>query len=509
MSQPVDPHILVIFGASGDLAERKLLPATFRLFQGGFLPENFALLGVGRTAYSDEGFREKVAFQSKYLAGESEEMLRAFTKHLHYQKVDTYTEDADFETVKKRLQEIDGERRTNNNFIFYLSTPPSLYSSIPAALNKHGLNDRSHGWSRLVIEKPFGYDEKSARELNDFLLQHFDEDQIYRIDHYLGKETVQNLLVTRFANGIFEPLWNRNYVHSVQITAAEPEGIGSRGGYYDDSGALRDMIQNHLLQVLAHIAMEPPISGDAKAIRDEKLKLFQSLRPIKNELVDQFVIRGQYTASEVEGAPATGYRQVEDIPDDSRTETYVAMKVFIDNWRWADVPFLIRTGKFLPTKLTEIVVTFKQPPQRVFQDMDNHIDCSNRLIIQLQPNESIELHFGMKVPGEGFRVKVVDMGFSYADLTDAYVPEAYERLLLDCMKGDPTLYSRGDSVEEAWSFVDPILDRWQTHPETALYGYPAGSWGPQEANRLFEPEGGSWHNPATIRTSSQQHVLLT
>lgn len=507
MSHPLDPHILVIFGASGDLAERKLLPATFRLFKGGFLPERFALLGVGRSEFSDEAFREKVAFQSKYLTNESEADLRAFAQHLHYQQIDTYTEASDFARLKTRLLEIDAQRRTDNNFIFYLSTPPSLYGSIPAALNQQGLNDRSHGWSRLVIEKPFGYDQKSATELNHFLLQHFDEDQIYRIDHYLGKETVQNLLVTRFANGIYEPLWNRNYVHSVQITAAEPEGVGSRGGYYNDSGALRDMIQNHLLQVLAHIAMEPPISGDAKAIRDEKLKLFQSIRPIPMAEIEQFVVRGQYTASEIEGNLEIGYRQAEGVPENSRTETYVAMKVFIDNWRWANVPFLIRTGKQLPTKLTEVVVTFKQPPQRLFQN-DYSIECSNQLILRLQPNESIELTFGMKVPGEGFRVKNVDMEFNYSDLTDAYVPEAYERLLLDCMKGDPTLYSRGDSVEEAWSFVDPILNTWKERPETALFGYPAGSWGPAEADRLFLPEGGSWHNPAAKRTSSEQHVLL-
>ncbi len=509
MPKQVEPHILVIFGASGDLAERKLIPAVYRLYQGGFLPDNFALLGVSRTEYSDEAFREKVLFDSDFLREEGDESaFKQFASKLYYQAISTYTEDADFAKVKDRLSELDRQLSTNGNYIFYLSVPPKLYTSIPAALSRQDLSDRSRGWKRLVIEKPFGYDEDSARELNDFLLEHFEEDQIYRIDHFLGKETVQNLLVTRFANGIYEPLWNRNYIHSVQITAAETVGVENRGGYYDESGALRDMVQNHLLQVLAHVAMEPPIGANAAAIRDEKLKLFRSLQPIPLEEVDQYVVRGQYVGAEVKDEQQKGYREEEGVPKDSRTETYVAMKFYIDNWRWAGVPFFVRTGKRLPTKLTEVVITFKRPPQRIFHDMSMDIECSNQLIMRIQPNEGLELQFAMKVPGEGFRITNVDMDFHYADLTEAYVPEAYERLLLDCMKGDPTLYARGDSVEAAWSFIDPILEAWEKEADHPLYGYPSGSWGPDEADRLFKPEGGSWHNPAPVQTKSREQVSL-
>lgn len=487
------PHIFVIFGASGDLTARKLIPAFYHLYEGGYLAENFALLGVSRTELSDEDFRKQVVYESTYLPEDlPQEKKDAFAKMLFYQPIDTSSE-ADYGKVKERLTELDQAMGTKGDYIFYLSTPPKLYKTIPAYLATHGLNKAEGYFRRLVIEKPFGYDAKSASELNNHLLQFFPEDQIYRIDHYLGKETVQNLLVTRFANGIFEPLWNRNYIEHVQITSAEPMGVESRGGYYDDSGALRDMIQNHLLQIVAHIAMEPPVSAAAHAIRSEKLKLFQSLRPIEPEEVEHYVVRGQYTASEIKGNTEVGYREEEGVPADSRTETFVAMKFFIDNWRWADVPFYLRTGKRLPTKVSEVVITFKQSPQRLFRSEETFSDPYNQLIIRIQPHEGLALKFGMKIPGQGFRVKDVNMDFHYADLTDADVPEAYERLILDCIRGDATLYSLGESVEAAWAFVDPILKAWEAN-ESKLFGYPAGTWGPKEADTLFE-NGTSWRNP--------------
>ncbi|MCB0636560.1 MAG: glucose-6-phosphate dehydrogenase [Lewinella sp.] len=502
----MEPHAFVIFGASGDLTVRKLIPAIFHLFQGKLLPQPFVLLGVSRTEFTDDAFREKVVFDSPYFPEASEEDKKAFAQLLHYEPIDT-AEAADYAKVKNRLHELTSGEQIPENVIFYLSTPPSLYTTIPEYLAEHGLNQIDKGWKRLVIEKPFGYDETSARRLNQHLNQFFDEDSIYRIDHYLGKETVQNLLVARFANGIFEPLWNRNYIHHVQITSAEDIGVGSRGGYYDTSGALRDMVQNHLLQVVAHLAMEPPLLADAQSIRSEKLKLFQSLRPITGQQVEEQVVRGQYISADLGGKNVNGYREEKGVPGDSRTETYVGMKFFIENWRWAGVPFYLRTGKRLPTKVTEAVITFKTPPHRLFRDEADFHHTFNQLIIRIQPHEGLALHFGMKVPGQGFRVKDVNMDFHYADLTDADVPEAYERLLLDCMRGDATLYARGDSVEAAWAFIDPILEAWG-NDESKLFGYPAGTWGPVEADGLFQNHGSRWRNPCTNLTDSDQFCEL-
>lgn len=504
----VDSHVLVIFGASGDLAQRKLVPAVFELFKMGYLPDNFALLGCSRTDMTDDEFRKRVVYENEHLDhnGADEDKLTAYANKLFYQDIASYTAKEDIAALAKRLKGIDHELNTGSNYIFYLSTPPSLYAEIPQALHAQGLSSREKGWSRLIIEKPFGYSEASAKELNASIQQYFAEDDIYRIDHYLGKETVQNLLVTRFANGFFEPLWNRNYIHSVQITAAETVGVGSRGGYYDDSGAMRDMVQNHLLQVLAHVAMEPPIRADAHSIRNEKLKLFQSLRPIKENQVEKHIVRGQYTAAAEE---KIAYRDAKGVPADTKTETFVAMKFFIDNWRWADVPFFVRTGKNLPLKLTEVVITFKNPPQRIFAEMDSEaMDCDNQLIMRIFPHEGMALEFGMKVPGEGFRVKNVDMDFFYADLTSADVPEAYERLLLDCMKGDATLYARGDSVEAAWAFVDPIINAWKNNANIPLYDYPAGTWGPQAADDLWKEHGGKWRNPNEALIGGKHYTEL-
>jgi glucose-6-phosphate 1-dehydrogenase len=497
MANSLDSHVLIIFGASGDLAQRKLVPAVFDLYRGGYLPKNFALLGASRTDFTDEDFRKKVVFNNEHFdpKGESEEVIKKFSELLFYQDLASYDGDKDIKALAKRLKTLDKELGVGHNYIFYLSTPPKLYHTIPQALAKEGLNDTPAGWSRLVVEKPFGYDIDSARELNEKIQQFFPENNIYRIDHYLGKETVQNLLVTRFANGFFEPLWNRNYVQSVQITAAEYVDVGSRGGYYDGSGALRDMVQNHLLQVLAHVAMEPPIRADAHSIRNEKLKLFQSLRPITKRDVKDQVIRAQYSAGKTRLGEVPAYRDAPGVPDDSRTETFVAMKFYIDNWRWAGVPFYVRTGKCLPQKVTEVVITFNNPPQAIFADYDDYsISCDNQLIIRIQPDEGMEMEFGMKVPGEGFRVKTVGMEFNYSDLTKKDVPAAYTRLLLDCMKGEPTLYARGDSVEAAWEFVDPILEAWEKN-EVPLYSYEPGSWGPLQADALWSGEGCGWRNP--------------
>ena len=501
----MDPQVLVIFGASGDLAQRKLIPALYALYKGKFLPEHFAVLGVSRTNYSDDEFRKEVFLDNPHLNGDEKE--EGFAKMLFYQEIDTLASE-DYKKVRTRLVEIDENRKTGGNYIFYLSVPPSLYPKVPAFLAEQGLNNHEKGWKRLVIEKPFGYDLKSARSLNQELQQYFDEDQIYRIDHYLGKETVQNLLVTRFANGIFEPLWNRNYIHHIEITAAENIGVGKRGGYYDHSGALRDMVQNHLLQVVAHAAMEPPTTADAASIRNEKLKLFQSLRPIGESEVERHAIRGQYIGASIEGERVPGYREEEGVNKESTTETFVALKFFIDNWRWADVPFYIRTGKRLPTKATEIVVYFKSPPHHLFRSELDLMNMNNQLIIRVQPDEGILLKFGMKVPGAGFKVKNVGMDFHYSDLTKAVVPEAYQRLIIDVMKGDATLYARGDSVEVAWKFVDPILNAWKNQENIKLYGYPAGTWGPEVANKLIEGDNVSWRNPCSNLTDSGDYRLL-
>ncbi|HKK79631.1 MAG TPA: glucose-6-phosphate dehydrogenase [Phaeodactylibacter sp.] len=500
----MDPQIFVIFGASGDLAKRKLLPAIHDLHCSGFLPEQFAVLGVSRTEYSDEAFRKSAYTDNDFI---NENKSDSFAEKLFYQPIDTL-DSQEYGKVRHRLQEIDERLGTQGNYVFYLSVPPRLYTEIPAFLAEHDLNENGSGFRRLVIEKPFGYDEASARQLNQELQEYFDEEQIFRIDHYLGKETVQNLLVTRFANGIFEPLWNRNYIHHVEITSAESIGVGARGGYYDSSGALRDMVQNHLMQIVAHVAMEPPINADADSIRNEKLKLFQSIRPIRQDEVAQYAIRGQYISANYNGDQVKGYREEEGVPDHSSTETYVALKFFIDNWRWAGVPFYIRTGKRLPTKATEIVVYFKSPPHHLFRNNADMMNMNNQLIIRIQPDEGLLLQFGMKVPGTGFQVKNVEMDFHYSDLTDTEVPEAYERLLLDVMKGDATLYSRGDSVEAAWKFVDPILKAWKDNPDIKLYGYPAGTWGPDVADELIEGERVSWRNPCRNLTDSQNFCEL-
>jgi len=382
----------------------------------------------------------------------------------------------------------------NGNTIFYLSTPPSLYEVIPQNLAQRHLNKEEDGWKRLIIEKPFGYGLESAMDLNSKLQISWGEEQIYRIDHYLGKETVQNVLVTRFSNGIFEPLWNRNYVHHVEITSAESIGVEKRGGYYESSGALRDMIQNHLLQLVGLIAMEPPSSNDSNSIRNETVKVFQSLRPISEKEVISSVIRGQYLASTIRDEKVKGYREEEGVDPNSKTETYAALKFYIDNWRWGSVPFYIRTGKRLPTRVTEAVIHFKPTPHYLFSRKDLCDSC-NQLVIRIQPDEGILFKFGMKSPGAGFEVENVNMDFHYSDLSNQRIPAAYERLLHDCMIGDSTLYARGDAVMAAWKFLSPVLNAWKNDSTVPVYGYPSGTWGPEKADDLIEEHDMTWRYP--------------
>ena len=507
MEKPAD-CVLVIFGASGDLTNRKLIPAIFELQNQNLLPNRFAVLGVGRTEMTDESFRKKMESgvkefsEDKNLIGET---INQFLKKLYYVSIDTENV-ADFELLKRKLVSLNLENQTGGNYLFYLATPPSLYEQIAKNLGTAGLQKEIEGYRRLIVEKPFGYDLTSAKKLNLKLHEVFDEEQIYRIDHYLGKETVQNLFVTRFANGIFEPLWNRNYVRHVEITSAESIGVENRGRYYDSSGALRDMVQNHLLQMVGLTAMEPPSTFDSNSIRNETLKIFQSLRPFREEDVDKYVIRGQYISSKIKGESITGYRDEKDVNPKSRTETFVAIKFFIDNWRWGGVPFYIRAGKRLPTRVTEIVIHFKPTPHYLFSKEDQG-NSGNQLIIRIQPDEGILLKFGMKVPGAGFNVKNVNMDFHYSDLSNVRVPGAYERLLYDVMVGDSTLYTRGDAVEAAWKFVEPIQKAWENNCKIKIHGYPAGTWGPDKTDDLIDEEK-TWRYPCKNLTDDGNYCEL-
>lgn len=492
-------QILIIFGASGDLTKRKLIPALFDLYKQNLLPEKFAVLGAARSKLSDTDFRQRA---DEFLP--NDELVNSFKEKLFYQPVQNNSA-SDFVPLKERLEQLSSALNIEANYIFYLSTPPSLYAVIPRFLCENGLSRSDKHFRRLIVEKPFGTNLETAKKLNVQLLSYFSEDQIYRIDHYLGKETVQNMLVTRFANGIFEPLWNRRYVERVEITSAESLGVEDRGGYYDHSGALRDMVQNHLLQVAGFVAMEPPVVVEADAIRNEILKVFQSLRPIPENEVSRHVIRGQYTASTIKGKAARGYREEDGVDKLSRTETFVALRFHIDNWRWAGVPFLIRSGKKLPTRVTEIVITFKKVPHHLFGGHAAN-QGNNQLIIRIQPDEGILLKFGMKTPGAGFNVQTVNMDFHYSELADTKVPTAYERLLHDCMIGDATLYARGDAVEKAWQFVQPIINAWETNPEIPIYGYPAGTWGPEEAENLIQ--NGNWRYPCKNLTNDGLYCEL-
>ena len=493
----IEDQMLVIFGSNGDLARRKLLPAIFQLFTGKFLPANFVVVGAGSQEKDEAAYRMDVeAALKEFLPGETadrHEELQLFLKQVFYKKVHNQTT-SDFKGLHDYLADLSDKLHIHRNIIYYFSIPPFLYETVAANLVEFGLNKEEDGWKRIIVEKPFGYSYDSAIELDKKLHSGFNEEQIYRIDHYLGKETVQNIMVTRFYNGFFEPIWNRKYIDRVEITAAEKIGVGGRGGYYDDSGALRDMIQNHLLQVLAVVAMEPPAIFDSDSIRNETVKVLQALRPIKGNEVPQQVIRGQYIATQVDDILHTGYRQEQGVVPNSKTETFVAIKAFIDNWRWGDVPFYIRTGKHLPARITEVVIHLKHAPHQLFKQL-----CltqpNNMIILRIHPDAGVAIDFGMKIPGAGYKVHNVEMAFKYADLAETKIPEAYERLLLDCMVGDSTLYARADAVKASWKFVDPIIEAWKVNSEIPLYFYECNTWGPHEANTLFGDNYLKWMEP--------------
>ena len=486
-----DNNCIVIFGASGDLTHRKLIPALYNLYKIGRLSENFSVLGVARSELNDETFREKMREALIHNEETTPETLDAFCSHLYYQAVNT-SDAQDYGKLVPRLDNLHDKYKTCGNTLYYMSTPPSLYGVIPECLAAHGLNTEEYGWKRIIVEKPFGYDEKTAQALDVQIHRFFKEHQIYRIDHYLGKETVQNLLVLRFSNGWFEPLWNRNFIDYVEITGAESIGVEERGGYYDGSGAMRDMFQNHLLQVLAMVAMEPPAIINANSMRDEVAKVMHSLRPLTAEDMEHNLVLGQYTAAEINGKMEKGYLEEKGVPADSRTETYIALRCEIENWRWAGVPFYVRTGKRLPARVTEIVIHFKTTPHPVFSQNAPE----NKLIIRIQPDEAISMRFGLKKPGAGFEAKEVSMDFRYADLAGAQVLTAYERLLLDAMKGDATLFARTDAVHAAWKFVQPILDYKANGGR--IHEYEAGTWGPVAADKLIAKHGKVWRKPTGL-----------
>ncbi|MDE4016075.1 glucose-6-phosphate dehydrogenase [Glaesserella parasuis] len=486
-----DNNCIVIFGASGDLTYRKLIPALYNLYKIGRLSEHFSVLGVARSPLTDETFRQKMHDTLVKLENASGDVLEKFCEHLYYQSVNT-SDAVDYAKLLPRLDELHDKYGTGGNTLYYLSTPPSLYGVIPECLSAHGLTTEEFGWKRIIVEKPFGYDIETAKALDIQIHKYFEEHQIYRIDHYLGKETVQNLLVLRFSNGLFEPLWNRNFIDYVEITGAESIGVEDRGGYYDGSGAMRDMFQNHLLQVLAMVAMEPPAIINADSMRDEVAKVLHCLHPLSNDDIKNNLVLGQYTASTINGEEVKGYLQEKGVPEDSNTETYMAVRCQIDNWRWAGVPFYVRTGKRLPARVTEVVIHFKITPHPVFSQ--NAPD--NKLIIRIQPDEGISMRFGWKKPGAGFEAKEVSMDFRYADLASPSLLTAYERLLLDAMKGDATLFARTDAVHACWKFVQPILD--YKAERGRIYEYEAGTWGPSEADKLIAKHGKVWRKPSGL-----------
>jgi len=494
-----DPCIMVIFGASGDLTKRMLIPSMFRLYCENLLPENFEVLGFSRKEMNNDSCR-KAMKKAVDDFGDRENIPAGswenFEKDIYYM-TGAYDDPESYERLKVQLDKLDEEKNIKGNILFYMAVPPDTLPVILENLGKSGLNKtkEEYSWTRIILEKPFGHDLDTALLLNKKVNRYFSESQIYRIDHYLGKESVQNVLVTRFANGIFEPIWNRNYIEYVEVTSSENIGIEGRGGYYDNSGALRDMVQNHLLQLVGYAAMEPPSVFDSKSIRDESLKVFQALRPIKIEDVEKHVIRGQYISSVIRGKNMTGYREEEGVAVHSRTETYVAMKFYIDNWRWGGVPFYIRTGKRLPTRVTELVIHFKSTPYRLFKSRNDIAESYNMLVIRIQPDEGILIKFAMKVPGTEFKVQNVNMDFHYSDLLDIKLPSGYQKLILDCMLGDSTLFIRADAVEACWKFIQPILDAWKKYPEIKVYGYPGGTWGPECADDLIAGKDFVWRYP--------------
>jgi glucose-6-phosphate 1-dehydrogenase len=490
------PCTLVIFGGGGDLSRRKLLPALYNLMLDGALPAQFAVVGVARTQRSDESFRQLAREGIETYSRRPLEPARwaDFERALFYQE-GSLKDAESFRALRKRLEEIEPDRGVPGNRVFYLSVSPSLFATAVQRLHEAGLVTPSNGsgpFTRVIVEKPIGHDLGSAHEVNETLARVFDETQIFRIDHYLGKETVQNILAMRFGNAIFEPLWNQKYIDHVQITVSEDEGVGTRGGYYEEAGALRDMVQNHILQLLCLTATEPPWSLSADVVRDHKLEVLKCLRPIRAAELDEHVVRAQYAVGSNRGVDVPGYRQEEGVKRDSTTETYVAVKAYIDNWRWAGVPFFIRTGKRLPKRASEIAVQFKDVPHMLFNlDWDQPLE-PNVLALRIQPDEGLSMRISAKLPGPKVRIYPVEMDFQYGSTFGEQSPEAYERLLLDVMAGDATLFMRRDAVEASWAWIAPILEAWESSSTRWLPEYEAGSWGPVEADRLIEQTGSRW-----------------
>ena len=486
---------MIIFGATGDLTKRKLFPALYNLAKQNFLPDSFAVVGVGRQEMSSAEFQAKIREDLTEFIGKDvdEELLKWFEIRTHYTGGD-FAEQETFARLERLLKDLDEKFDIPENYFFYLATPPDLFAPVTRQVGEIGLTDETNGWRRFIYEKPFGHDIESAKHLNTELAKLVKETQIYRIDHYLGKETVQNILVFRFGNSIFEPIWNRNYIDHVQITVAEKLGVEQRGNYYDTAGALRDMIPNHILQLVTLTAMEPPVSFEADAVHNEQAKILHAIQPFSPEDVLQNAVRGQYDEGVITDKKLSAYRGEHNVPLVSNTETFAALKLSIDNWRWANVPFYIRTGKRLAAKQTEIIIQFKKAPFMLFRDTSVEKLTKNYLVIHIQPNEGITLHFGAKIPGPIVNMGSVDMDFNYLDHFGETISTGYERLLFDCMTGDATLFQRADMVEASWQIVSPILDVWKAIPARAFPNYESGTWGPAEADALLNNDGRKWRN---------------
>lgn len=502
-AQPAGPCVIVIFGAAGDLTKRKLIPALYNLAEGGLLPQQFAVVGVGRSALAQDDFRQKLRqdVQSFATTPLEAQLWDRIESGLHYLS-GNFQDPQTYQALSALLAQIDQTQATQANYLFYLATAPQFFAEIIQHLGAAGLaQETDDHWRRVIIEKPFGEDLASAQSLNRDITQVLKECQIYRIDHYLGKETVQNILVFRFGNGLFEPVWNHRYIDHVQITVAEQVGVEARGGYYEGSGALRDMVQNHLFQLLAMVAMEPPVSFDADAVRDEKSKVLRAIVPLSEEDVLTSAVRGQYGPGSYGDAPLAAYRAEPRVDPASKTETFVALKLLLDNWRWAGVPFYLRTGKRLGDRVSEIAIQFKRPPSLLFRQTSADQLAPNFLVQRIQPNEGISLQFGAKVPGPKVQMGAVDMDFCYRDYFHSTPSTGYETLLYDCMVGDATLFQRSDNVELGWQIVTPILDVWKSLPARNFPNYAAGSWGPQAADDLLARDGRQWRviNPMFCR----------
>ena len=494
---PAPPCVMVIFGASGDLTKRKLIPSLHYLAKNNLLSQTSAVVGVGLPAMTNEEFRQKMGSDLQEFATSSVDPARWELAQNRFSYVSgEFLDPKTYQNLKKQLTQVDKEHGTKGNYLFYLATAPTFFSTIIEQLGACSLSHEENGqWRRVIIEKPFGHDYESACVLNQEIQKVLHERQIYRIDHYLGKETVQNIMAFRFGNGIFEPIWNRQYIDYVQITAAETIGVEQRGGYYEGAGSLRDMMPNHLFQLLSLSTMEPPISFEANAVRDEQSKILRAIHPLTNEEVLSCAVRGQYGAGTVGNKPVSAYRDEPNVPETSTTDTFAAIKLWIDNWRWAGVPFYIRTGKRLSSRSTMIVIQFKLAPHLLFRKTAVDSLTPNRLVIQIQPEEAISLRFGAKIPGPVVQLGAVDMNFRYVDYFGGSPSTGYERLLYDCMCGDATLFQRADMVETGWSVVTPILDVWKALPPRSFPNYAAGTWGPQEADQLLASDGHVWQEP--------------